>query len=567
MPIPSIYLNLEDDITKIVQRVKREKATQLVLVCPKRCFLFNDSINLRLLKKQTDFLGKDVSILTMDELGQMYAKEAGFQLKSFPKPGQRGGISDIRPAKPVVRPEPAQPKSVPKEPEKPTVKEEVTEVATSAVSKLHNLMHQPSPAVKTEIQEAPVVEPPYEPLAEEPVAVIAQRPKKKSSLQHKFVISFVAVTLLVVVAVVFIVLPQATVAVYPKTEPITRDWDVGINTQSHDIDANAMTLPATTIAETLDEQNKFQSQGKQEIGNQATGTIQIYNFTSLPLNLRASTTVISLGNNKYYLTKDLTGVKPTTYKNATTKEVNPNSLIPPVPIIAEQGGDSYNVPAGTRLEITNQVLGPRPQTLFAKTVDPVTGGTSRFLSVITAADITSAQNSLAAQALSDLRAKLATQHLVLADRAFAMENLGFNTDQPVGTQTPSFNATLKAKITGMAFSMVDLENLITQRVGQTLGSDKTLQINNPDQQIGYAIKSIDLNSNAATMGVHFEGNAVMNVNLADVASELVGKNENQAQDLLLSNPQIDKIEITLAPSWQKTFPYFASKIKVNAAKP
>ncbi len=64
------------------------------------------------------------------------------------------------------------------------------------------------------------------------------------------------------------------------------------------------------------------------------------------------------------------------------------------------------------------------------------------------------------------------------------------------------------------------------------------------------------------MGVHFEGMAIMDVNVNDVASELVGKKLSEANDLLLSKSSIDKVEITLAPTWQKKFPLFASKIKV-----
>jgi hypothetical protein len=36
--IPSIYINLEDDVPKVIARIKKEKNSSLVLVCPKRCF-------------------------------------------------------------------------------------------------------------------------------------------------------------------------------------------------------------------------------------------------------------------------------------------------------------------------------------------------------------------------------------------------------------------------------------------------------------------------------------------------------------------------------------------------
>ncbi len=96
MAIPSIYINLEDDVSKIVVRLKHNASSQVVLVCPKRCFLFSDPINLKLLKKQTDLLGKELFILTMDEKGQMYAVEAGFQLKQMPKGRPAGGFSDVK---------------------------------------------------------------------------------------------------------------------------------------------------------------------------------------------------------------------------------------------------------------------------------------------------------------------------------------------------------------------------------------------------------------------------------------------------------------------------------------
>jgi hypothetical protein len=92
----SIYVNLEDDIAKIGARLKKESADEVILVIPKKSQIFSDSINLRLLKKQADVLGKTVSIMTMDEIGQMYAKEAGLDLRFLPHTETAKGPSDIR---------------------------------------------------------------------------------------------------------------------------------------------------------------------------------------------------------------------------------------------------------------------------------------------------------------------------------------------------------------------------------------------------------------------------------------------------------------------------------------
>ncbi len=550
MPIPSIYLNLEDDVNKIIQRIKRERAESVVLVCPKRCFLFSDSINLRLLKKQTDLLGKEVFILTMDELGQMYAKEVGFKLKFLPKPSAHGGMGDIRRAE-VEKPKPA--------PIEPV--EQAPSLVESTVKTIKQLVHKPTPKV-----EAPKVLPKVK-VTDSIFPEIQEQKnlddsKKRSRKLRKWSLSFVVLCILLVVVLLFGILPKATVAVYPKTDPLTRDWDVNISTQTQSPDATNLNLPATAVDQTLEENNKFTSQGKQQIGNKATGTVQIYNFTGQPLNLKAGTTLLTLGSNNYVLTRDLSGIRPTTYINATTKEVNSGSLTSPVDVIAQNGGEDYNVAAGTRLEISNQVFGSRPQMLFAKTVTAITGGTTRFLSLITDSDMTAAQNSLADKALADARAQLDNKGLVLADKSYTASNLGFAPDQAVGTQSPNFNANLKIKITGLAFSIGDLKQLVSDRINQTLAAGETLNIPDPQKQIVYNIKSIDLKAGTAVLGVHFEGNAVMNVNVNDVASDLVGKSLSEANDLLLSKTSIDKVEITLAPTWQKKFPLFASKIKV-----
>src|SRR3989344_4695865 len=102
MAIPSVYINLDDDVSKITARLKHLFAKQVVLVCPKRCFLFSDSINLRLLKKQAEVLDKELFILTMDEKGQLYAKEAGFKLKFLPKARPSKAFSDVKFSKRAV---------------------------------------------------------------------------------------------------------------------------------------------------------------------------------------------------------------------------------------------------------------------------------------------------------------------------------------------------------------------------------------------------------------------------------------------------------------------------------
>ncbi|MDR3643111.1 MAG: hypothetical protein P4L74_05820 [Candidatus Doudnabacteria bacterium] len=596
MSIPSVYINLEDDVSKVAERLRRQASGQVVLVCPKRCQLFSDSINLRLLKKQADMLGKEVFILTMDERGQVYAKEAGFALKFLPKVGVNRSVSDVRPyQKPQPYQQPEEPvleKSIPVDEPVTEPKEQMAYVPPAKIvgpkfnSAVRGMVHEPlteeyppSPEEMVEPEESnkpelPVEQPellaPVEPVIREtqnffpPEIEDEYRSDEKKSALPKIILGVLAVSVAIALLLYFVILPKATVVVYPKTEDVSRDMQISLSAAAQQVDASKLILPAVKISQTVNVSDKFQSQGQSQVGNTASGTVKIYNFTKVPISLKAATTVLTVGNKTYNLTADVTNLKPTLYLDARTKEVDPNSLGDSVGVVAAQGGDDYNLPSGTRMEISNQVFGSRPQLLYAKTDSEINGGTTRYLSVIAQSDISGAQTQLQKDALSQVRQKLQDSGEILAEGGYSITVSQFSTDNPAGTQTPSFQGSLTASIVGLAFKQDDLDNLINQRIGQTLAANKTLEQPSPSQTT-YTVQNLDLNNLVATLQAHFQGQAVYAVDLGGVVSQLRGKSASQVDDILSSKGQIQKVEIVLAPVWQKRFPWLTNNISVTVA--
>ena len=179
--VKTLYLNLEDDVAKVVAKIKRERTADVVLVFPKKSYVFSDSINMRLPKKQVDMLGKQVSILTMDERGQEFAKEAGFALKIMPKMTRGKTISDIRPRTaptPAIMTQGFQPEAViaPEstqsivEDEQPVLEPMPIEPLSAPVAKPKKAVRRPK-AAKTEAattQSVPVVSTPVKPVKAKP---------------------------------------------------------------------------------------------------------------------------------------------------------------------------------------------------------------------------------------------------------------------------------------------------------------------------------------------------------------------------------------------------------------
>ncbi len=552
--VKTIYLNIEDDIQTVTQKIARTDSTEVVLVFPKRSFLFSDAINLRLLKKQTDYLGKSVFILTMDEVGQVYAKEAGFALKTIAQAGTRRGLSDIgartNPYKEVYEKKEEETK-VPEI--RMPIRQRTETVAIRRQSKIAPA--QPHVMIKeTKYSGASSV-------AKNSKANHINNSEFKKKSPWKITLGFFLPILLIGALIGIFVLPEGKVVVYPKTDTVVRDLEITSGSGVAEIDSSKMVIPATKIIKTLSLQDNFQSAGKKEVGTKSTGKILIYNLTGKPINLRAGTTVLKLGNKSYQFTEDQNNIKAISPSSIQSG----NSSKSDVDVTAVSGGEDFNIPAGTRLEITNQVFGSQPQVLYAKTQTAILGGTSRYLSVITDEDFKNAQTQLVQKMVDQLRLDFQSEGKQLVDGAYTAEIVEFQSDKISGTESPSFQATVKATIKGLLVSKNQIASIVEERIIKSLPETQKL-INSLDGSLTVKAKDLNFDTGLMVLSVHVEAKSSTQIDLSGVQKDLLGKSKQQVSDILLSRPDIEKIEVTLSPYWQKTMPKFATKVKVEIAR-
>ncbi len=573
----TIYLNLEDDVAKTIAKIRAQKSEDVVLVIPKDSYLLNDSINLRLLKKQVDKIGNKVSILTMDTNGQMYAKEAGFPLKRLPRISPSNSISDIRqmptevPEKTVLRTSVVKPKSKLPLATKPRMmtlkKSSISPNRTVTKTRIHS-----APILETSrifkkqvddrIESSPVKKAKsklqnnfFVPPENNNNSKLVQLKKPRS--YKKYVLGFMAICLVVLVVLVTVILPSGSVVIYAKSQAVSRDLDVSMNSNIQTIDQRLLALPATSVSETKTVSDTFSVNGKKEVGAKAQGRIAIYNLTGSPLNLRATTTVLTVGSNSYYFTADQNGIValsgPNNDSNATVADVT-----------AQDAGESFNLPSGTRMEITNQSFGSQPQRLYAKTITQVIGGSSRFVSVVSEEDLNTAQQELVKKTVAEINENL-PDNRKLVEGAYSVEITNFISDKPLDTETTSFRAEATVKITGLAFNQDDLKSVVRGRLQQNLGSDKILQDANLDTIIN-RIKTSDYSAGVVQLYIHYESKSLPVIDEQKIVEQLVGKSQQEANDILLTNQDIEKVDIRLAPTWQSTFPRLGSKIHLEIRK-
>jgi len=94
----TFYIDIDEEITSIVERLRNAKSSEVVVVVPKRALLIQSIVNLRLLKKESDSMGILLSIVTQDPLGKILIEKAGipYQAKLDEINNENVGEADSR---------------------------------------------------------------------------------------------------------------------------------------------------------------------------------------------------------------------------------------------------------------------------------------------------------------------------------------------------------------------------------------------------------------------------------------------------------------------------------------
>lgn len=87
------YIDTDEEIIGTVGRLRQSQATEHVFVFPKRALILQSIINLKLLAREAEKLGKKIVIMTQDEQGAKLATKAGISIQEYQEtPSPRMGL-------------------------------------------------------------------------------------------------------------------------------------------------------------------------------------------------------------------------------------------------------------------------------------------------------------------------------------------------------------------------------------------------------------------------------------------------------------------------------------------
>ena len=71
----TIYIDVDDEITGIIDKVKNSKSKVVALVLPKRATVFQSIVNMKLLKKSVEGSNKNLVLITAEKIGRASCRE------------------------------------------------------------------------------------------------------------------------------------------------------------------------------------------------------------------------------------------------------------------------------------------------------------------------------------------------------------------------------------------------------------------------------------------------------------------------------------------------------------
>ena len=360
----------------------------------------------------------------------------------------------------------------------------------------------------------------------------------------------------------FYVLPEARIEVVARSEPVARDFEIRVDKNQAEPNFAELAIPGKILEVELEDTKTSAATGAKNIGQKASGFVYLYNFSKTTLILKAATTELSANGRKYFFTQDVANIRPTALIGLEDQEVDPSSLIPPVPVAAEAAGPEYNLPKNARLEISNEAFGQNPKTLYAVAED-ISGGTTKEVKVVTQNDISRAYQSLSDDLIRRAKHELLEKYGAKAlDNAMAADVLEPRASASAGTEASEFQVSAKVRVRAFVFDEREVKSIVVQRIKRLLPENKVLE-EGESARFSTQFANVSLEQGLGILIARYEGRIIYQVDREGLVGKLKGKNVEEMKEILLSRPEVESAKIKFYPFWVKRAPKLAGKIKLE----
>lgn len=545
----TIYIDVDDDITGIIDRVVTSKNTIVAAVLPKRADALHSSVNLRLLKRAAEEAKKKLVLITTEA---PILKLAGLT---------RVHVAESLTTKPYL---PDMPESevtetiVSELPEEPTV-DPTKGIGELSGDKTPKTSPEGVSAKDEDTIELDNLEP--EQNDKKNLEPHSKKDKKLSVPSFEkfrkkiFIISGLG---LVVGAFIFFaafVWPRATITITTEKSNVETRLEFTANIAQAELDETTKVLPAEQkeVKKTLTE--KFTATGKLDKGNKATGKMNITNCINdgVAHTVAAGTSFTS--NGFTFISTEAATLDAAVFSGSNCRS-DDFGLDKDVAVIAANGGDSYN-------------LNSRAYAASISGIEAfgtaMSGGTSKIVTVVSSEDVENAKKIIVAKSTEEYKSQLSALFKSSSKfglvETFTVTEGEVSSSPKVGEEASEATLSIPFIYQMLGVNLSEIEKLL-ETAQNTKIDTKKQEIYDSGVDTAKIGQLERPSAGEAKMSLSGTGIAGPKLDADTIAREVAGKSGGETKQIISSRPDIASVEVRYDPFWVFSTPKKVSRITI-----
>lgn len=615
-----VYLEPDNDIVSVIGRIKEVESDHLALVIPRGGTIAQSIVNLKLLKRETEKSGKEISLVTNDKISKNLASQVGISVydtvneakaaviplipvkaENFAekpiaaeeyitpdgikinrynreeevignededekenKEAESENVMEFGVTKPID--EEKKPETDEKKGKGETVKERVVEKHITHEVIRDSQPEEEKPLLENKNHNINPISPSEVEEYDKKMTPTYAGQRKNLSSRRKPLLIILGVFVLAVLGLSYYLLPKAEASLTLKTDDLQANVEVTIDSEKKEKDLESMTIPGEVISLEKELSKEAAASGKKNIGTKANGNVTFYNYIDVnnPVTIPAGTVIAASGLN-FTVDAAVTIPKATaTVISLAPLNVKTDPGTVEAKITSSAPGDNYNL-APSKFVVTS-FSGEKRDKVYAQSSAKLSGGTTKEATVITEADIAKAKTEiskeLSASSSEELNGQAVKDNKKIIASSLKDEEISFVSTGKVDDEASSFSVTLKLKTSASAFSEVSLKDLINEKVKKDIG-DTQMIVDLDKMNIEYDVVSTDPAKGLVKILVKYKGKTSKLISKEDVILKIQGKKFGMAKIEAEKIDGVEKAEIKIWPSMLARVPYVKSRINVT----
>lgn len=560
----TIYVDVEDEITSIIDKVNASSGKVVALVLPKRASVFQSIVNMKLLQRSAEQSKKNVVLITSEAALMPLAASVGLYVASTPT---------SKPEIPIV----ASAADASEEAiDMNDGSDDDVDLAGNAATPIGQLAGGAGAAAAADGIET--VELDNDDDAEDTAAATGvaatKTPKVKKDKKlkvpnfNKFrVLIFVGI--LAVVLLIFglyvcaAILPKATITIGTNASDVNSNLTITLDTKATSLDPTQLVAPAKVEQEQKSVSQQVAATGKKNNGQKATGQVQITNCTTdnSDIEIPAGTGVSS--NGLTYILQDSVSLPFSGHRSNGSCQSASGITSATADATAQTGGSNYNISSGATFTVAGYST-----SVTAKGASAFTGGTDEVITVVQQSDIDSATQKLATQDTStvkdDLQKKLTQDGLYAVMVTFDAGTPSTSSSSQVGDQANNVTVTSVYTYTMYGTAKSNLDTFLKNDIKSQVDTSKQSILTDGLDKASFKVASSG--DTSKQLSLQATGTVGPDLHSDQIAANAAGKKPGEVKSDIGNLPGVTTVDVKTSPFWVSSVPKKTSKITVVIEK-